>query len=90
MNAFNNINLAGSCVLTSTEYAKEIGIPESKWVYPLGGAGSSDATECMYPSRLTVLADERSLATTEFPFESGYLNVTRRGSASLGCNERRD
>ncbi|KAH6722885.1 hypothetical protein BKA61DRAFT_533552 [Leptodontidium sp. MPI-SDFR-AT-0119] len=45
MNAFNNINLAGSSVLTSTEYAKEIGIPESKWVYPLGGAGSSDATE---------------------------------------------
>ncbi|KAH7355297.1 hypothetical protein BKA65DRAFT_498097 [Rhexocercosporidium sp. MPI-PUGE-AT-0058] len=44
MNAFNNINLAGSCVLTSTEYAKEIGIPESKWIYPLGGAGTSDAT----------------------------------------------
>ncbi|KAK0119515.1 hypothetical protein ONS95_010956 [Cadophora gregata] len=42
MNAFNNINLAGSCVLTSTEYAKELGIPESKWIYPLGGAGSSD------------------------------------------------
>ncbi|KAG4433732.1 hypothetical protein IFR05_010784 [Cadophora sp. M221] len=45
MNAFNNINLAGSCILTSTEYAKEIGIPESKWIYPLGGAGSSDAMD---------------------------------------------
>lgn len=47
MNAFNNINLAGSCILTSTEYAMELGIPESKWIYPLGGAGSSDATNCM-------------------------------------------
>ncbi|KAG4415106.1 hypothetical protein IFR04_011743 [Cadophora malorum] len=45
MNAFNNINLAGSCVLTSTEYAREIGIPESKWIYPLGGAGASDDTD---------------------------------------------
>ncbi|EKD17437.1 acetyl-CoA acetyltransferase [Drepanopeziza brunnea f. sp. 'multigermtubi' MB_m1] len=43
MNAFNNINLAGSCILTSTEYAYELGISESKWIYPLGGAGSSDA-----------------------------------------------
>ncbi|OWP00589.1 hypothetical protein B2J93_6026 [Marssonina coronariae] len=40
MNAFNNINLAGSCLLTSTEYARDLGIRESKWVYPLGGAGS--------------------------------------------------
>ncbi|KAH7411347.1 hypothetical protein BKA64DRAFT_663253 [Cadophora sp. MPI-SDFR-AT-0126] len=45
MNAFNNINLAGSCILTSTEYASELGIPESKWIYPLGGAGSSDNTD---------------------------------------------
>ncbi|KAL2070312.1 hypothetical protein VTL71DRAFT_13338 [Oculimacula yallundae] len=45
MNAFNNINLSGSCILTSTEYAEELGIPESKWIYPLGGAGSSDAND---------------------------------------------
>ncbi|CZT11141.1 uncharacterized protein RCO7_05574 [Rhynchosporium graminicola] len=44
MNAFNNVNLSGSCILTSIEYAKELGISESRWVYPLGGAGSSDAT----------------------------------------------
>jgi hypothetical protein len=48
MNAFNNINLAGTCVLTSTEYAKEIGIPESKWIYPLGGAGTSDSSNCEF------------------------------------------
>lgn len=47
MNAFNNINLAGSCILTSTEYAKELGIPETRWIYPLGGAGTEDAAHCM-------------------------------------------
>jgi len=43
MNAFNTINLAGACILTSTEYARELGIPEDRWIYPLGGAGTSDA-----------------------------------------------
>jgi len=47
MNAFNNINLAGACLLTSTEYAKELGIPEDRWIYPLGGAGTSDSSNCM-------------------------------------------
>ncbi|KAG9230815.1 hypothetical protein BJ875DRAFT_139348 [Amylocarpus encephaloides] len=43
MNAFNNINLAGACILTSTEYATELGISENRWIYPLGGAGTSDS-----------------------------------------------
>ncbi|KAL2059554.1 hypothetical protein ABVK25_000847 [Lepraria finkii] len=43
MNAYNKINLAGSCILTSTEYAKELGVPENKWIYPLGGAGTQDS-----------------------------------------------
>jgi len=46
MNAFNTINLAGACVLTSTEYATELGIPESKWIYALGGAGTADERDC--------------------------------------------
>lgn len=46
MNAFNTVNLAAACILTTTEYAKELGIPESKWVYPLGGAGTKDCDEC--------------------------------------------
>lgn len=48
MNAFNTVNLAGACILTSTDFAKELGIPESKWIYPLGGAGSRDSNECEY------------------------------------------
>ena len=46
MNAFNNINLAGACIITSTKYAQQLGIPESRWIYPLGGAGTSDSSEC--------------------------------------------
>ena len=46
MNAFNNVNLAGTCLLTSTEYAKELGIPEDRWIYPLGGAGTDDSDYC--------------------------------------------
>ena len=46
MNAFNNINLAGACILTSVDFARELGVPEEKWIYPLGGAGASDSDEC--------------------------------------------
>jgi hypothetical protein len=49
MNAFNNVNLSGSCILTSTEYAKELGVSESQWIYPLGGAGTQDSDNCMSP-----------------------------------------
>lgn len=46
MNAFNTVNLAAACIVTSTEYARELGIPRSKWIYPLGGAGTQDSTDC--------------------------------------------
>lgn len=46
MNAFNKVNLAASCILTSATYATELGIPESKWIYPLGGAGTQDSDKC--------------------------------------------
>ena len=46
MNAFNTINLAGACILTSTENARELGIPSDRWIYPLGGAGTSDSNDC--------------------------------------------
>lgn len=46
MNAFNTVNLAGAAVVTSVEYARELGIPESKWIYVLGGAGTAETKEC--------------------------------------------
>ncbi|KAJ4343227.1 hypothetical protein N0V87_000449 [Didymella glomerata] len=45
MNAFNTVNLAGAVILTSVSHAKHLGIAESQWIYPLGGAGTSDASE---------------------------------------------
>ncbi|KAF2831535.1 hypothetical protein CC86DRAFT_402056 [Ophiobolus disseminans] len=45
MNAFNTVNLASALILTSTTTAKALGIPSSKWIYPLGAAGTQDSSE---------------------------------------------
>jgi len=45
MNAFNTVNLAAAVILTSASHAKALGIPQSEWIYPLGGAGTSDVSE---------------------------------------------
>ncbi|WZH46882.1 TLP1_add_C domain-containing protein [Fusarium acuminatum] len=42
MNAFNGVNLASACIVTSVEYATKLGVPQDKWVYITGGAGSND------------------------------------------------
>ncbi|KAJ5223913.1 hypothetical protein N7468_008455 [Penicillium chermesinum] len=36
MNAFNTVNLGAACIITSTEFAKQLQIPEDKWIYPPG------------------------------------------------------
>jgi hypothetical protein len=46
MNAFNTVNLASACILTSTEYATQLGIPKDRWIYPLGGAGFNERENC--------------------------------------------
>jgi hypothetical protein len=48
MNAFNTINLAGACLLMSSEYAELLQIPKNKWIYPLAGAGTADSEDCEY------------------------------------------
>lgn len=64
MNAFNTVNLAAAVILTSTSVAKRLSIPESRWVYPLGGAGTSDASEFWHrPNFHTSPSIERSLST---------------------------
>jgi hypothetical protein len=45
MNAFNTVNLASAIILTSISFARNLGVPESKWIYPLGGAGTRDSDE---------------------------------------------
>lgn len=46
MNAFNNVNLAAACIVTSAGFARDLGVAEEKWVYPLGGAGTRDSYDC--------------------------------------------
>ncbi|GAB1733811.1 hypothetical protein NU195Hw_g4407t1 [Hortaea werneckii] len=43
MNAFNNVNLAAACIVTSAGFARDLGVAEEKWVFPLGGAGTRDS-----------------------------------------------
>ncbi|KAK2820045.1 hypothetical protein FQN49_007777 [Arthroderma sp. PD_2] len=43
MNAFNTVNLAAACILTTTDTARRLGVPEDQWIYPLGGAGTEDS-----------------------------------------------
>ncbi|KAF1932094.1 uncharacterized protein M421DRAFT_416820 [Didymella exigua CBS 183.55] len=64
MNAFNTVNLAGAIILTSASHAKQLGIPEAKWIYPLGGAGTSDSAEFWHrPNYHSSPSIERSLKT---------------------------
>ncbi|TPX36158.1 hypothetical protein SmJEL517_g01650 [Synchytrium microbalum] len=65
MNAFNSVNLAGAVVLTSTEAAKAMGIPESKWVYIYGAAGTQDSGNILLrPNYIESPALTRALQTT--------------------------
>ncbi|KIW76713.1 hypothetical protein Z517_09157 [Fonsecaea pedrosoi CBS 271.37] len=43
MNAMNAVNIGAAVLLTSTDFARELGIPEEKWIYALGGAGTRDS-----------------------------------------------
>lgn len=45
MNAFNTVNCSAAVILTSADHARELGISSEKWIYPLGGAGTSDSSE---------------------------------------------
>lgn len=64
MNAFNTVNLASAVILTSTTTAESLGIPSSKWIYPLGGAGTQDSSEFwLRPNFQTSPSISRSIDT---------------------------
>jgi hypothetical protein len=64
MNAFNTVNLAGAVILTSTTFAQQLRVPKSKWIYPLGGAGTSDSSEFWHrPNFYSSPSITRSLST---------------------------
>lgn len=47
--AFNDVNLAGACILTTTECAVRMGISRDKWIFPLGGGRAEDSKDCEFP-----------------------------------------
>lgn len=56
MNAFNDVNIAGACILTSTECAEQMGISRDKWIFPLGGGRAEDSIDCIaYPFQIVQL-----------------------------------
>ncbi|KAM3065366.1 hypothetical protein ACMFMG_011510 [Clarireedia jacksonii] len=62
MNAYNGVNMAASCIITSTQFARDLGVPEERWVYPLGGAGMSEQINFWErPNYYSSTALERSL-----------------------------
>ncbi|GLI78487.1 hypothetical protein PoHVEF18_006802 [Penicillium ochrochloron] len=42
MNAFNTVNMSAACIITSLQHARQLGVPESQLIFPLGGAGTHD------------------------------------------------
>lgn len=47
MNALLKVNQAAAVVITDTEMAQTLGIPEDRWVYIWGGAGSKDSDDIL-------------------------------------------
>lgn len=47
MNALLNVNQAAAVIITDDEMARAMGIPEDRWVYVWGGAGSKDCDNIM-------------------------------------------
>ena len=42
MNALLSVDQAAAVLVTSTERARALGIPEERWIFPLGGAGATE------------------------------------------------
>lgn len=65
MNAFNTVNLAAAVIMTSVSTAKALQVPSSKWIYPLGGAGTQDSAEFWHrPNFFSSPSISRSIDTS--------------------------
>jgi acetyl-CoA acetyltransferase len=47
MNALLNVNQAAAVIIADAELARTLGVPEERWVYPWGGAGSKDSSDVL-------------------------------------------
>ena len=43
MNALLSVNQSGAVLVTDTDTARRLGVPEAQWVYPWGGSGAADS-----------------------------------------------
>jgi hypothetical protein len=72
MNAFNTVNVAAACIMTTAGLASKLSIPQDRWVYPLGGAGTQDSSNCkpwtqLQGRLLNLLTSQFGSAQTSFP-----------------------
>ncbi|MEM6709326.1 MAG: acetyl-CoA acetyltransferase [Pseudomonadota bacterium] len=58
MNSNNNVDQAAALIVCSTDKARALGIPESKWVYPHAG---TDATDHLYVSHRDTLFESPAI-----------------------------
>jgi hypothetical protein len=65
MNAFNAVNIAGACIVTTVEFAGQLQIPEDKWIYLLGGAGTRDSYSCKFDDIYKIHSHIFSLGETQ-------------------------
>lgn len=47
MNAYLMVNQAAAAIVTDTETARRLGVPEERWVYPWGAAGADDPMDVL-------------------------------------------
>lgn len=50
MNALLSVDQAAAVLVTSVERARALGIPEERWVFPLGGAGATEPDDVLVRS----------------------------------------
>ncbi|KAJ5483897.1 hypothetical protein N7539_005693 [Penicillium diatomitis] len=97
MNAFNTVNMSAACILTSLEHAQELGIPHSRLIFPLGGAGTHDREDfyersCFFHSQSLSSCLDATLAASNvkaaeidlFDFYSCFPIVPKLASLHLG------
>ena len=62
MNANNNVDQGAALLLCSVSVAKQLGIPESKWVYPWAGTDGHDTQTVSYRAKFTRAPGLRKVA----------------------------
>lgn len=68
MNAFNTVNLGAACIVTSTEFAKQLHVPEDKWIYPRKPSRTVNAELLANKISQSVVPDLESVTFVSIPF----------------------